>query len=552
MLWLTLALASEGPLAEASVSGTFDTDFRYYRNLGSIDGFDEDYPWLLDYQESVTRTNVLADGETWQIGLQADTVALFGARYFMDDELVYEWDLHDEGVVFPFPQSYATIEKVWATARFERTEVQFGDQYTSFGRGIALNVVRNADIDIDTSIRGVKSVTILGDYDMTLFTGVANAQQVQQDNPNRLLKADQHHAITGVQVQRWGLGPANLGFHAVKYRFAREPDFGRTPFHAYGQDFDAQVAGATAELWGVAGVDWFFEADLFDHRADELGTTPGHALYGSAAFYPGRLAILVEGRKNYNTELVNLFSVSDGYELVSGPTLEYERAITEDSSSAVNSNDIIGGRVRADLAFKPGQLAYASLMGARDRDLGSGHFNASPETVLHPMLGVDLQGAHAHALINAGYRVDVRDDSAEGADRMVHFDASTGFPVGPVHAAFVWDFYNFWWGNNTPQQDDFLNSTISFAINHHKWTAILYNDFTNDPLIDTAGNVGTVELGEASYDLYGAAELQYQPKPTTTVKVFYGAYKAGIRCAGGQCRRLPGFDGGRVTLTHQF
>ena len=25
MLWLTLALASEGPLAEASVSGTFDT-----------------------------------------------------------------------------------------------------------------------------------------------------------------------------------------------------------------------------------------------------------------------------------------------------------------------------------------------------------------------------------------------------------------------------------------------------------------------------------------------------------------------------------------------
>ena len=551
MLLLSLALAQEGsgPLAEAVISGTFDTDFRYYTIDGGIDGFESEYPWLLDYQESVTRTNLVADAEKWQIGLQMDSVALFGAKYYVDDQLVYEIDLHDEGIEFPFAQSYLNIEKVWATARFERTEVQFGDQYVAFGRGIALNVVRNSDIDIDTSIQGVKSTSYLGDYDITVFSGVANAQQVLQDNPNRLLKADQHHAVTGVQFQRWGLGPANLGFHAVKYRFAREPDNGRSPFHAYGQDFDAQIAGATAELWGVGGIDWFFEGDLFDHRADELGQVPGYALYSSASAYPGRLAILVEARRNYNTELINLFAVSDGYEFGSGPTLEYERAITEDSSSAVNSNDIYGGRVRVDMSLRPGQITpYAVMMVARDNDTGSGHFNATPETVVHPMLGADLLGAQHHALVNVGYRIDKRDDASEGADRMFHFDASTGFPLGPLHGAFVWDFYTFKWGTNTPQQDDFLNSSVSLGLNHHQWTLVFYNDFTNDPLIDTAGNLPAI----GQYDLYGAAEVQWQPTSNTTVKAFYGAYKAGIRCAGGQCKRLPGFEGGRVSLTRAF
>ena len=538
----------EGPLAEASVSGAFDTDFRHYAIDERLEGF-EDERWLLHYQEIVTRTNLLADAERWQVGLQFDTVALLSARYYLDDEPVYEIDLHDVGVGFPFPQSYANVEKAWTTLRLGNTEVQFGDAYTSFGRGIALNVVRNSDIDIDTSIRGVKSTSSLGDVDLVFFTGIANTQQVLQDNPNRLLKADKHHAVTGVQVQRWDLGPANLGFHAVKYRFARGPDLGLSPLHAYGQDFDAQVVGGTLEFFGLGGVDWFFEGDLFDHRANELGMDPGYAGYMSAAAYPGRLVILVEARRNYNTELVNLFSAPDGYEFASGPTLEYERSITEDSSSAVNSNDIYGGRVRVDFAAKPGQVTpYVALMAARDRDLAGGHFNLSPETIVHPMVGADIQGGQSNLLLNAGFRIDKRDDPAAGADRMAHFDASLGFPAGPVHGEFIWDYYTFWWGTNTPQQEDFMNSTVALAFNHHAWTLIFYNDLTNDPLINTAGNLPEV----GPYQIYGATELQWQPRSSTTIKAFYGAYKAGIRCAGGQCKRLPGFDGGRLTLTHAF
>jgi NADH-quinone oxidoreductase subunit L len=37
-----------------------------------------------------------------------------------------------------------------------------------------------------------------------------------------------------------------------------------------------------------------------------------------------------------------------------------------------------------------------------------------------------------------------------------------------------------------------------------------------------------------------------------TIKAFYGAYKSGIRCSGGQCRVLPGFEGARVSLVASF
>ena len=52
--------------------------------------------------------------------------------------------------------------------------------------------------------------------------------------------------------------------------------------------------------------------------------------------------------------------------------------------------------------------------------------------------------------------------------------------------------------------------------------------------------------------MYGAVELQWRAWDSGVVKAFYGAYRAGIRCAGGQCRNLPGFDGARLTFDATF
>ena len=119
------------------------------------------------------------------------------------------------------------------------------------------------------------------------------------------------------------------------------------------------------------------------------------------------------------------------------------------------------------------------------------------------------------------------------------------FPLGPWHGELIIDAHRFAWGNNVNQQSDFTSSSTAFGIRPAEaWTFVLYNDYSDNPLISSEGNL--------TETLYGALELHYQPAQATTVKAFYGAYKAGIRCAGGQCRNLPGFEGARVSMTTTF
>ncbi len=84
---------------------------------------------------------------------------------------------------------------------------------------------------------------------------------------------------------------------------------------------------------------------------------------------------------------------------------------------------------------------------------------------------------------------------------------------------------------------------------HHgeKWVFVLYQDWSDNPLLRSTGNLAFVDK-----DLYGALEVQWQPTTALTVKAFYGAYKAGIRCSGGQCRQLPGFNGARLGVNGVF
>jgi hypothetical protein len=446
---------------------------------------------------------------------------------------------------------YLTPEKLYFSAFAGPATITVGDSYVNFGRGLALNLVRNAQIDIDSSVRGAQVVVSPGMWDLQIVSGVVNQVQVQMVNPNRDLRANRNHLVNGARVTRYGLGPLTVSAHGVAYSFAEtldDPNW-QGGVKRYGEIGapDAIVGGAGVE--GYTGpVDWYVEGNWFQYREDQLlphGQEPAYAVYGSMSFYPGPLSVLVEGKRYRNTERMNVHTAPERYEIVSGPTLEYERVITEDSSSAVNSNDIYGGLMRVDWAAVPGRVTpYASVLVQRDNDLEN-HFNRSPETIVHPMLGLDLQGDVVNLWTNLGYRRDIRD--SHGADQLFHADAALGVPLpGQWHADATWDIWHYKWGENQNQQHDFTTSTLAVAAHWHPQglAFIVYNDFTNDPLIDSKGNIAD--------SVYLAGEVQWNATERTQVKAFYGAYRAGIRCAGGQCRMMPGFDGGRVTVLHTF
>jgi len=534
-------------LGEGSLGVSEDLEVRYFRAEEPLEGF-EDQPNLLDYMEEVSRTNLLWLQGPWTIGAQVDQLALMLNRYYLDDVLIYEHEPVTTGLRSPIPDAYVTLEKLWVGRQTRWGDVQVGDGYVSFGRGLAVNLVRNTDIDLDTSLRGAQAGVSQGDWEITAAGGWTNQQQVQQDNPNYLLRPDRQTLVAGMRVDRFALGPTNVGVHSVAYRFAREAtDIWEAPA-SLADPLDMVVAGGTLEWIGLGGMDWFVEGDVFHHFNSDLhgGDAPtlGSALYASTAAYLGVATVLVEAKRYEGTERVNTFSSLEGYEITSGPTLEYERVITEDSAAAVNSNDIAGGRVRVDLAIWEKITPILSVGVHRDNELGGLHFNRAPETIVHPVVGVEYFGDVIQCIANGGVRQDLRDDGY-GADVLSHVDVAVDFPLGPWHGELIVDAQRFAWGDNVNQQSDFSESSTALGIRPSEaWTLVLYNDYSDNPLIPSEGNLSETQ--------YGALELQAHLAEATTLKAFYGAYKAGIRCAGGQCRNLPGFEGGRLSLTTTF
>lgn len=554
-----------GPLAGSTLQVSTNLDVRYHRVPETLENFEDQR--ILDYWEEVFRANLLLSKPGLVIGAQFDHAGFFGARYFLDGEEVLERPLYDDTTITsPWKQAFFRMEKLFVTKRWEHVELTVGDTYASFGRGIILNAIKNTAVDIDTSITGASTTINTGDLEVGLVSGLTNPQDVSQFNPNRGVTDDPGHMVSGIQATHYALGPFQAGIHGAIYRFARSEEVDLPEFYRYAQDLDAMAYGGVIEAYNLGGIDWAFEGDIFDYRAPEMiGEDGGDRLHGYATYlaataYPGKSTILFEAKRTRDTERINTFTGVEGWEIAAAPTLEYENVITEDASHTVNSNDIAGARLRVDYAVQPGVLSpYVSFAGFRDMETGGEHANLSPETIGHGILGVQWLKPRKVLQLNAGYRMDVRDDSSEGADRMAHLDAEIQFPIGPKDGfEIALNGRRFWFGNNEIQQDDFLEMNNALGWHHgEKWVFLVYQDYSSNEvaLAGTDGNIEFIDpavYGEDKVRLFGAGEVIFHPRPASTIRVFYGAYKAGIRCAGGQCRNLPGFEGGRVTWSATF
>jgi len=538
-----------GAFSNSTFLVTSESHVRYRHVPDKLEHFEDRD--ILDYVEQVQRFNAVLTKDQFTLGAQFDEVALFGNRYILDGELIHERDLYDDDVFSPFPDALMVLEKAFVQRRWSNGEVTVGDTYASFGRGIGLNIVKNTAIDIDTSIRGAKVDLTTGDLELLLVSGLTNQQQINRLNVNVDIQEGISHMVSGAQLMHYGVGPAQVGIHSTIARFGRQVDADDPGLLRYTEELDAIVGGMDIEMFSMLGMDLYVEGDLFHYQTPEMAGQDeplrGHILYGSTSFYPGPLTVLIEAKTSENTERINAFVSADGWEFSTAPTLEYERVITEDSSAAVNSEDVFGVRGRVDLSALGGDLIpYVSVMGLRDQDTGGLHFNASPETVMHPVFGAQWLPGKQVLVINAGYRQDIRDESSEGSDRLTHVDAEFSTPVfGEELIEIAVSAKRFQWGNNPQGQQDFIEMENALVWKHGtKMDFVFYQDWSNNPLIPSTGNLGD--------ELYGAFEIKYKPKPSTQLAALVGAYKAGIRCSGGQCRTLPGFEGGQISYTTQF
>ena len=224
--------------------------------------------------------------------------------------------------------------------------------------------------------------------------------------------------------------------------------------------------------------------------------------------------------------------------------------ITEDSSATVNSNDVIGGRMRIDYPIKPAVLTpYTSVSVFYDKDLQGLHFNIVPERIVHPMLGVQYTENATVLLLNVGYRVDDRisdktlDNGDQGQDSLIHLDGSC-VPLFGHEALELNTSMAVLMGNNPVDHEDFMTMQNAVVWRHGEdIDFIVYQDYTTNTQLQSVGNItdGSIWL-----------EAKYRPSPETSLRVLAGAYKAGIRCSEDNAVRYQDSMGLRSLTAHPF
>ena len=549
-----------GVVSGATETNRWESRSRYRISDRLEPGFEDTHPRLHDYTEFVNRyyykLNHAENG--WNSSIQVDQISLGLNRYILDGKEYNSIDLLEPSLFSPMPNHFIRLEKANLTKNFSNAKLELGDMGGAFGRGIALNIRSNKIVDIDTSLRGVKYTGNFGRAEIMALSGLSNRQQVSRDNPNLGLYQDVPHLINGAQVMLYGVGSATLGFHGVTATFGDVSTRNDSGIMRIDEPVDATIVGMDAEVYGLAGLDWYFEGNVFQYYDEALSEggehETGYTGYVSASAYPGILVVLLEGKISKDSERINLYTSIDNWEVATPPSLEYERMITEDSSATVNSNDVIGGRIRVDVPIKPAVFTpYVAVSAFHDKDLEGLHFNIVPETIVHPIAGVQYTENEVVVLMNMGYRIDDRDSVPEldngvdqGQDRLMHFDGEIGFPLfGHEALELNTSMWKFMWGDNPVSHNDFVTVQNAVVWRHGEdIDFILYQDYTTNTQLQSVGNI--------TDEIYLAGEVKYRPTPETTLRVLAGAYKAGIRCSGGQCRTLPGFNGVEVAYSSTF
>jgi hypothetical protein len=434
-----------------------------------------------------------------------------------------------------FCQNPFYLEKISLEYSGRTFEATLGDFYVSFGRGIVLSIRKLDELGIDTTLRGAKLVYHQDNVSATLVAGFTNIQNV--DEATGRYADDPSDFIAGAHAEyrffdRLILGMNEVGGiqHTNASPGAQKED---DSYFMYGASLDApRLARWLALYFEGAGQ----RLSLGDQRQT------GYALYGFATGYFGPTAILVEFKdyKNYQpwhssvpSSYVEFAPV--GY--LQPPTAE--RIVTELAATVF---DVRGARLRVDWRMKPWLLSYASYAYFEDDSAPD-----QPLTFHDPYAGLEIRwnDGRSHLFPSGGYRIEM--------DRKTHREFQH---IGHVEWDFTQDlprglsletqgFVLF-------RQEELVTATrpngSEYNPNWTEGTAYLALKWT-PYIIAAAGYEWTTRPSDqAATKNFFNGSLQWNITTASSIRLFAGGNRGGIRCISGICRNFPAFTGARLEV----
>ncbi len=461
------------------------------------------------------------------------------------------------------------VERIYGTANIDKLHVTVGDFYVSFGRGIALSLVKLDDVGEDTALRGARvEYQVPRRFKLTLVGGGVNALNVDPIT-KQVFADDPMDRVAGARVE-WQIADAlALGAHGVlmrpRFTDAADVDPARLSVDQ-GPGVAVAEGGLTTELH-AGGFQLYLEGNAQSHdnyhAADPVMDETGYAVFGETSYDFSPFLLKAEGIF-YRRWLMEGAYRGSSSRLSGNPAIQYNNMPTlEPVWMTMNSRgDAEGGRLTGDLYVRSTQTQL-TLSGTaifyEGGVLPSGEWQDHPPTfVIHPILKArqTFGASGVNASLEGGYRYETTDEPVAGegdTGHLWHTALDVSVPLKGPHSVEA--------KVEVRRHDLHVSESVPHWVTleslGYDWSGAFGITIVHEYSDETGGadlKLGDWQLPLPRQHYVWAMVSAHLPKPLDdlSLRLYAGAQRGGIKCAGGVCRLYPDSVGARLEATYRF
>ena len=407
-------------------------------------------------------------------------------------------------------QDKVSLAKRFLEFNTRSLSVRAGDFYHTVGRGLAFSVLKTFEKEgleyiIDTTVDGGKLAFSHKDYSAELFGGWLDRED--SDLKDRVLG--------GALGRRIG-GLVDVKAQIVHADLERGSFFNTERATMESLSLDLPNFRDKLKFFGE-----FLLLQKKMHYVED--TVRGHGLYLESGLFLKNLTFLLEFKDYKNLD----------FEYNRPPLLEPELVAILANQFAVSSKNVTAIAGRVDYYFpKRSLLAFGRYAHFRDAPV------TQPRTIHHAFLGLEKKfGETGWVNVLGGFR---REETESLVFYYTHGDtwhgqANVSFPLTSRLSLEAYLEAKTFDGRHF----DYRETRSSFSVHRSPWIVLtLFYDRSTDP---------EVLFFKNKKDWWGS-QIELKLSRWGNVKMFYGAIKGGVKCAGGACKFFPPFEGLRIDL----
>jgi hypothetical protein len=465
------------------------------------------------------------------------------------------------------------IERVHGTVRLGKLAATVGDFYVSFGRGIALSLIKLDDVGVDNCLRGMRlEYQQPRRFKVVAVAGVVNALNIEPVT-REVLRDDPLDRLAGVRAE-WQLHDALLlGAHVVHLnpRFDREAEIDpnrlwvdRSP----GVRLTSAGASAEAHLGGlhltIEGNGQVHDNTLPPQGQPDVMNEPGMAWFLEVGYDLPPVTLKLEGIY-YDRWLMeggmrgaapNL-GVTSPLAYHHMPTLEPVWMLVKSLGNAYGGRAGVGAylaKVRTDLNFSTAVLQYRGGL------LPQGNWDDHPPTlVVHPILKARAEVGQRGIAISAqgGARFEHTGSPApeeEDSGHLWHLGLDFSVPLSHPHSIEAKAELRRHGLHVTEGQDPYWVTLESLSYEWSRAFGLTVAHEFSDQTKGVRGEIGDFTLPlPAQHYLWAMASVHGRGSlDGLTARLSGGSQRGGIKCAGGICRAYPDSVGAKLEVVYRF